>query len=225
MRLARALVAISALVVTRIPLSMAQHSADGFYAGIRFGGSSLDTPKERDRPGPGLLGYDRNSMTWSAFAGHLWRASPRVRIGAEIGYADNGRATITYASANEYSFRSTQLDILGSATIAVGRGFGAFAKGGVGRVKQVYRLSKYTSGTPDLNSQFTKDLPVAAVGIGRSLSSWAYCFAEVRRTFGDRTGKVTEALTNSNPTPPQYRDMLTSVARVDALSVGLGFFF
>jgi hypothetical protein len=206
-------------------IGIAQQSEAGFFAGARFGLSALDTPKERDRPGAGLLGYDRESKTWSVFVGHQWEVAPHLFLGVEAAYTDNGHSNVTYASANEYEFKSTQLDFLGSGTVALGRGWSVYGKAGVGRVRQEYFNSKYVSGTPDINTQWSKDLPVVAAGFGYQISRWLCIFIEGRRTFGDRTDTVTKALTNSNPTPPPYRDMLTSVARVSALSAGIIFSF
>ena len=213
------------ILIAGMELGFAQQVEDGFYVGGRWGLSTLATPTERDRPGAGLLAYDRSSQTGSLFLGHQWKAAPQVFIGAELGWTDNGRATITYASANEYEFKSTQLDLLGNATVILGRGISAFAKAGMGRVRQEYHNSKYVSGTPDLDSQWTRDLPVAAAGLSFAVTGHLNFFAEVRRTFGDRTDLVSEALTPSNPTPPPYRDILTSVARVDVLSLGLSWSF
>jgi opacity protein-like surface antigen len=208
------------ILLLGVGIGFAQQSEAGFFAGARFGLSALDTPKERDRPGAGLLGYDRESKTWSVLVGHQWQISPHLLVGLEAAYTDNGHANITYASANEYEFKSTQLDFLASGTLALGRGISVYGKAGVGRVRQEYFNSKYVSGTPDINTQWTKDLPVAAAGFGYQISSRLCIFIEARRTFGERTEKVTQALTNSNPTPPPYRDMLTSVARVSVVSAG-----
>jgi len=97
------------ILMAGMELGLAQQVEDGFYVGGRWGLSTLATPKERDRPGAGLLAYDRSSQTWSLFVGHQWKAASQVLIGAELGWTDNGRATITYASANEYEFKSMYL--------------------------------------------------------------------------------------------------------------------
>jgi hypothetical protein len=213
------------ILMAGMELGFAQQAEEGFYAGGRWGLSTLATPTERDRPGAGLKAYDRSSQAWSLFLGHQWKVAPQVLFGAELGWTDNGRATITYASANEYEFKSTELDLLGNATVILGRGLSVFAKAGMGRVRQEYHNSKYVSGTPDLDSQWTRDLPVAAAGLSCAITGHLNVFAEVRRTFGDRTDLISKALTASNPTPPPYRDILTSVARVDVLSLGLSWSF
>jgi len=199
----------------------APDTAGGFYLGGRLGADILQTPTERDRPGAGLLGYDRESFAWAAFGGYRWQISRHWLLGAEAGYADNGHASITYASQNEYEFRSAQVDLLGTVTCMSDGGWCVTGRGGVGRVHQEYVNVRLVSGTADLDSDQTRYLPVAALAAGYHLRQGLEFFVEVRRTFGDDTDTVSSALRSTNPDPPPYLDVLDSVARVDTLSFGL----
>ena len=197
-----------------------QTASSGFYVGARAGTAEMETPTVRDREGPGLLGFDRRDRTWSVFGGHEWLVRAPLRVGVEIGYSDNGAATITYASTNTYAFASTQLDVLTTAAVTYRRlviGFQA----GVGRTREQYRISTYVTGTPDIDSDQTRDLPVGGISVGYQVTRRLAAFVNVRRTFGDVADTVTKALVSSNPTPPPYRDVLNSVSRVTAVSFGL----
>lgn len=192
----------------------------GFFVGARAGTSSMDTPTVRDREGPGLRDYDRRDRTWSIFGGHEWVVRSPVRVGVEIGYADHGAATITYASGNTYAFTSSELYALGTVAMTYRRII-AGVEAGVSRTRARYRLSAYVSGIPDVDSEQTKDLPVGAVTVGYQITRRIAAIVNVRRVFGDEADTVTKALINSNPTPPPFRDVLNSVPRVTALSFGL----
>jgi len=209
-----------ALLVLAAGAAAAQPADAGFHASARVGMTAFETPTVRDREGAGLLGYDRRGTTWSVSAGHEWRVARFLFIGIEVGYTDNGQATITYASANAYAFRSTQVDVLASATVAAGK-FRVGLKAGIGRTREQYRISTYISGTPDLNSERARDLPVAALTLGYAVTKRLSVFVDARRTFGDVADTVTKALIASNPTPPPYRDVLNSVSRVTAFSAGV----
>jgi len=217
----------SALIflLTGYAVVAAGQSEGGFYLGSRVGGGFLDTPKERDRPGSGLKDFRRTSLVWSIFGGHQWSISPRLLVGAEVGYTSNGNATITYASDNEYKFKSTEIDFLGTLTYVTNAGLFGSVKAGIGRTREQYGISDYVSGTPDINSEKTMDLFVAALNVGYRLSNGMGIFVDVRRTFGDRSDTVSKALKSTNPTPPPYEDMLNSVARVDAITLGFFYIF
>lgn len=213
--------AIAGVLCLLVPASGAgQEIPSGFFVGARAGTSSMETPTVRDREGPGLKGYDRRDRTWSLFAGHEWVVRAPLRLGVEVGYADHGAATITYASDNTYAFTSSQLYVLGTVAVAHRRII-AGVEGGVGRTRARYRLSTYVSGIPDLDSEQTRDLPVGAATVGYQITRRIAAIVSVRRTFGDEADSVTKALINSNPTPPPFRDVLNSVPRVTALSFGL----
>jgi hypothetical protein len=197
-----------------------QSPESGFYVGARAGAASMETPTVRDREGPGLRGYDRRDVTWSVHGGHEWRVAPRLTLGVEGGYSDHGTATITYASANAYGFSSTGWDLLGSAAL-VGRRLTLGLKAGVSRTREQYRLSTYVSGVPDLDSERTRDLPVVAAVVGIAVTARLSVGLDLRRTFGDVADTVTKALIPSNPTPPPFRDVLNSVSRVTAVSMGV----
>jgi hypothetical protein len=203
----------------------ASRNAGGFYLDARLGGSFLDTPKERDRPGTGLKDFQRTSLSYSFFSGPMWKISPRFLIGAEVGYADNGRATITYASDNEYEFKSTEIDVLGTLTYVTNWNLRLSGKAGVGRTREKYGLSVYVSGTPDLDSEKTRDLFVGAFNVGYQFDNGLEIFVELRRTFGEKRDTVSKALKSTNPAPPPYQDILNSVARVDTISLGLSYVF
>jgi hypothetical protein len=217
-RLALAVVIICLLLPAESAIG--QPAESGFYVGARAGAASMETPTVRDREGPGLQSYDRRDVMWSVFGGHDWLVRSPLTVGVEIGYSDNGAATITYASANVYAFASTQFDILGTAAVTYRR-IAVGVKAGVGRTREQYRISTYISGTPDINSEQTKDLPVGAITVSYEVTSLVTVFLDARRTFGDVADTVTKALVNSNPTPPPYRDVLNSVSRVTALSFGV----
>ena len=180
----------------------------------------METPTVRDREGPGLVGYSRRDRTWAVFGGHEWIVRAPFRVGFEVGYADNGAATITYASTNSYAFASSQIDLTATASLSYRR-LNIGVQAGVARTHETYKISKYVSGVPDLDSERAKDLPVAGLSVGYPLSTRVTAFASVRRTFGDVADTVTKALVNSNPTPPPFRDVLNSVSRVTAVSFGV----
>lgn len=200
-------------------LLSAQENGGGFYVGTRLGASFLDTPKERDRPGPGLKEYKRTSLSGSIFGGHQWKIYCNFLAGVEAGYSNNGNATITYASDNEYMFKSTEIDILGVVTYEAGWGIFGSVKGGIGRTREQYGISKYISGTPDLKSEQSRDLFVGVFNLGYRCANGIGVALDIRRTFGDKSNTVTRALMSTNPNPPPYQDMLNTVAQVDVVSV------
>ncbi len=197
----------------------------GFYMGARYGSDLLHTPEERDRPGPGLLGSDRRSTVWSAFGGYRWGLGSGLRAGVEAGYADNGSSSITYASQNEYEFRSDEVDLLATLTWDVYRGAFVGMKVGAGRVRQRYVNTRLVTEPADYDSEERRVLAVAAVAVGYRFGMGLEVFVDFRRTFGDDSDTVNSAFVNSNPTPPPYRDSLGSVARVDSVSVGVAYSF
>ena len=207
--------------VTGSGLLQAQAPSSGLYLGARLGWCRLDTPTVRDRPGAGLLDFRRDTYCWAAASGYLWNSGKRVGLGFETGYADNGASRVTYASANEYEFESLQVDVLGTFSLSLPHGFTAYGKGGGAWAREVYRISRYVSGSPDIDSRKTRLLPVLAAGIGYRLANRILIGTEFRHLFGDPSNTISKALTSSNPNPPPYQDVLSSVARVNSLTVGI----
>ncbi len=202
-------------------LLRAQPPSKGLYLGARLGWCRLDTPTVRDRPGAGLLGFRRDTFCWAVASGYQWDSGKGVGLGLEAGYADNGAAAVTYASANEYEFGSTQIDFLGTVSLPLPGGIMAYGKGGVARAREEYRLSRFVSGTPDIDSHKTRALPVLAAGLGYRLTGRLRLGAEFRHLFGDASHAISKALQSTNPNPPPYQDVLSSVARVNSLSAGI----
>jgi hypothetical protein len=219
MRNTRHVVLSVVFVTASAGAAAAQTPHPGFSATVRIGTSSMNTPTVRDREGPGLQGYDRRDRAWAVSGGHEWRVGERLDAGIEVEYADNGTATITYASSNVYGFTSTAISVLGSAGLRHGR-LSVGVKAGVARTRTQYAITTYVSGTPDLNSERTRDLPVAGFAAGYDLSRRLTLVVDARRAFGDKADTVTRALVPTNPAPPPFRDVLNAVPRVTTVSVG-----
>jgi hypothetical protein len=203
----------------------AQQNHSGFYVGVKYGKSRIETPTTSDRPGTSVMGYNQGSQAMALFGGYQKSIGNGVYLGGEAGYCDNGYSTLTYSTGNRYKFISTQYNLLGALSLRTSGGLFFYLKGGFGRVREQYRLNRYSTGTPDINSEMTKTIPVAAVGLGYALANGLDFFIDFQRTFGDRSNTVKKALKITNPNPPPEYNVLNSVAQVQTLTFGLSFRF
>jgi hypothetical protein len=196
-----------------------QNAGPGSYAGVRVGSSTLDTPI-RNRDGGGLPAYDRDTITWAVFGGHEWPVGRHLLVGGEVGYSDNGAATLTYVVPETFEFTSRQFDVLGSMTV-VRRRLAVGVKAGVGVTREQYRLTGAGGATPALISERTRNLPVVALTFGYGLGKRVAFCMDFRRTFGDVASTLNAAFTNPTPAPARTGEVLNSVSRVTGLSAGL----
>ncbi len=161
-----------------LPLSCLK---SGIYLGSQFGYSWIASPSKSHE----IESCDRGHFAWGISGGYNLNILKMLSFGLEVGYNDNGRSTLTFASHNRYEITSRDWNLLATTTYLLCPNFGILLKGGAAQVTQRFCRDHIVDSDHLLGkTRERKFLPTASLGLTTCFCHYFFPFITYRGVFG-----------------------------------------
>ena len=189
----------------------------GFSVGASLGYGQIESPTSRaKRDGAGLRGSLQGERAWGVNVDYIYPSNKSYAFGAQLGYNDYGKSSVTYNSRNEYDFTEQSINLLAVSQIKL-MAFTLQAKAGVAFASEAYRNVRRVSDAPDVASRKNKIKPLASIGLGYQVNNRIQFQVTYSHLFGDKQKYISEAFGTLVPTD----DRLATVASVNTVMFGI----